>query len=143
MGLVSRHIQFQLYQQIELNGHGQVINAPIDLQLSEWDIVQPDLVIVLAANSIITPSKIKGIPDLVIEILSPTNRNHDLELKRQLYEQAHVPEYWIVDADEQFVLQHMLRDDGTFSPPNSHSSSIRFERSLVAADVDLTSVWAQ
>ena len=40
---VSRHIQFQLYQQIELKRHGQVFNAPIDLQLSETDVVQPDI----------------------------------------------------------------------------------------------------
>ena len=84
---VSRHILFQLYEQIELKKLGEVINSPIDLQLSLWDIVQPDIVVVLAANRIITTTKIKGVPDLVIEILSPSNRKHDLKLKKQLYEQ--------------------------------------------------------
>lgn len=37
---VSRHIQFQLYTQIELADLGKVINAPVDLQLSDHDIVQ-------------------------------------------------------------------------------------------------------
>jgi Uma2 family endonuclease len=44
---LSRRIQFQLYTQIELRGLGEVLNAPADLQLSEWDIVQPDLMVVL------------------------------------------------------------------------------------------------
>ena len=57
---VSRHIQFQLYEQIELTKLGEVINSPIDLQLSLWDVVQPDIVVVLAANRIITTTKIKS-----------------------------------------------------------------------------------
>ncbi len=58
---LSRRIQFQLYTQIELRGLGQVFNAPTDLQLSDSDIVQPDLIIVLSrVRNIITPKKIKG-----------------------------------------------------------------------------------
>ena len=64
---VSRHIQFQLYQQIELTDAGQVFDAPIDLQLSDTDVVQPDIVVVLKSNLIITPTRLKGVPDLVIE----------------------------------------------------------------------------
>ena len=44
---VSRLIQFQLTAQIEITGHGRVFNAPVDLQLSSTDIVQPDLVVVM------------------------------------------------------------------------------------------------
>ena len=56
---VSRHIQFQLYEQIELKKLGEVIDSPIDLQLSLWDVVQPDIVVVLAANRIITTTRSK------------------------------------------------------------------------------------
>ncbi len=60
---VSRRIQFQLYSAIELNDLGVVFNAPVDLQLSKHDIVQPDLVIVLhERRHILTPAKIKGVP---------------------------------------------------------------------------------
>lgn len=70
---ISRRIQFQLYTQIELKEHGVVINAPIDVQLTDRDIVQPDLVIVTRQRRhIMTPIKIKGVPDLLIEILSPS-----------------------------------------------------------------------
>ncbi len=135
---VSRRIQFQLYEQIELNGQGQVFDAPIDLQLSEHDIVQPDLVIVLNRDSqIITPTKIKGVPALVVEILSPSNSQHDTVRKRALYLKAKVPEYWIVDPGEHTVDQLLLIDD---------YSSSRFAVSIQptvidGVTVDLQKVW--
>ena len=45
---LSRRIKFQLYEQIELTHRGLVFNAPTDVQLSEIDIVQPDLLVILA-----------------------------------------------------------------------------------------------
>ena len=108
---VSRHLQLQLLLKIELAGLGVVINAPVDLQLSEHDIVQPDLVFVsLAKRWIITPTRIKGIPDLVVEILSPSNSKHDTKLKRTLYERCGVPEYWIVFPEDHQFLQLVLVD---------------------------------
>jgi Uma2 family endonuclease len=108
---VSRHLQFQLYQSIELKKLGVVINAPVDVQLSDHDIVQPDLVIVTREKKrILTPTKVKGIPDLLVEILSPFNAHYDLKIKRDLYQRAGVPEYWIVSPDEHQVLQLVLVD---------------------------------
>lgn len=138
---ISRHIQFQLYQQIELTKLGQVIDAPIDLQLSEVDVVQPDLVVVLAANRIITQTRIRGVPDLVIEILSPSNRKYDTELKKQLYEQFAVPEYWIVDPDECVVVRYRLNETGRFGQSTEFKDAITFEGVPGGAVVDLTRVW--
>ena len=135
---VSRHIQFQLYQQIELHGLGQVIDAPIDLQLGDTDIVQPDIVVVLNDRRIITTTKIKGIPDLVIEILSPSTREYDQQLKKRLYEQSQVPEYWIVDPEEQSIQQCLLGDGEKYST-STRADKIRFE--AANASVDLTKVW--
>lgn len=107
---ISRRIQFELYTQIELQHLGQVFDAPVDLQLGEHDIVQPDIVVVLSEHEkIITPSKIKGIPDLIIEILSPSTAEKDRVLKRRVYEASRVPEYWIVDPLEHHVTQ-LVRD---------------------------------
>ena len=138
---VSRHILFQLYEQIELKKLGEVINSPIDLQLSLWDIVQPDIVVVLAANRIITTTKIKGVPDLVIEILSPSNRRHDLKLKKQLYEQSALTEYWIVDPENQTVTKYCLGEGGTFPSPLVFTESITFDGIPGGAAVDLKRVW--
>ena len=136
---VSRHIKFQLYTQIELTGLGQVINSPIDLQLSNHDIVQPDLVIVTnQRKQIMTPTKIKGVPDLVVEILSPSNADYDLHTKRKLYQDAGVPEYWIAMPEEHQILQLVLCD-GRYTE-SLQSASITM-KAPPHATVDLTRVW--
>jgi Uma2 family endonuclease len=138
---VSRHMQFQLYQQLELSGLGQVINAPIDLQLSDCDVVQPDLVVVLNGNAIITSRGIQGIPDLVVEILSPSTSEHDQQLKLRLYEQARIPEYWIVDPEDKVVFQYHLTENSVYAAPLCQKDRIQFQRQSVTADVDLSTVW--
>ena len=47
----------------------------------------------------LTPLNVKGAPDLVIEIGSPSTRQRDETIKRHLYERAGVSEYWVVDPD--------------------------------------------
>ncbi len=108
---VSRHLQFQLFAAIELSGLGFVINAPVDVELSKHDVVQPDLVVVRKSqSSILIPTRVQGIPDLVIEILSPSHSDYDLSTKRQMYERCGVPEYWIVDPVEHKVIRLVLSD---------------------------------
>ena len=113
---VSRRLQFLLYAQIELTKRGVVINAPYDVQLFPHDILQPDLVVVLNDRQhIVTPTRIQGTPDLVVEILSPSTESRDRKLKRARYQAASVPEYWIVDPFEQQVEQLVLRE-GVYEP---------------------------
>ncbi len=137
---VSRKIQFQLFRQIEEGGLGEVYNAPTDLQFTEIDVVQPDLIVVLAARTrIITPKKIKGVPDLVVEIISPSTERNDRNLKKGLYERAGVPEYWIVDPEEHVVEQCVLRNDA-LELAGKHEESVAFQQ-LEGVTVDLTKVW--
>ena len=108
---VSKRLQHQLYMQVELAGLGLVFNAPVDVQLTEHDIVQPDLVVVLQHRTrMITPTQINGVPDLVVEILSPSTATTDTTLKKQLYERTGVAEYWIADPDNQRLECYRLSD---------------------------------
>jgi Uma2 family endonuclease len=60
--------------------------------------VQPDIVVLLLQSAAIGAGRgVQGAPDLLIEILSPSNRGHDVLTKRALYARAGVREYWIVD----------------------------------------------
>ena len=136
---VSRRIQFQLYSQIELANLGIVANAPVDVELTPHDIVQPDLVIVLEGRKIITPSKIKGVPDHVVEILSPSSDHNDRVLKLDLYEKVGVPEYWIVDPFEHEVQQCRLGQSGY--QRSVHSKSLRCDYLNGEIEVDLLAVW--
>lgn len=69
--------------------------SPIDVRLSEYDAVQPDLLVV-CDESQITSTHIEGPPTLVIEVLSPSTQRHDRVRKLRLYAAAGVKEYWIV-----------------------------------------------
>jgi Uma2 family endonuclease len=94
---------------IESRGLGRVWPAPVDVHLPSGDIVQPDLVFVRAERMAIVQDAIRGVPDLAIEVLSPTRPERDRIVKKQLFAQDGVGEYWIVDpqarALEVFVLE--------------------------------------
>ncbi|MDA8563060.1 Uma2 family endonuclease [Mariniblastus sp.] len=109
---LSSRIMYQLYTQIELKEIGVVFNAPVDVQLHDHSIVQPDLVVVLSENKeILTKPKIDGVPDLMIEILSPSNPKHDREIKMKLYLKSGIREYWIVDPMNEAIEQYQLQDE--------------------------------
>jgi Uma2 family endonuclease len=115
---VSKRLQHQLYTQVELAGLGVVFNAPVDVQLGEYDIVQPDLVVVLKERAqMITHPKINGVPDLVVEILSPSTAEIDRSLKKRIYERAGVGEYWIADPESRRLEQYRLVDGVYHSVP--------------------------
>src|SRR5262245_34162211 len=124
---VSRWIQFQLFGQIEVPALGEVVDSPMDLVLSETDIVQPDLIVVLKKNRpIITPKHIRGAPDLIVEITSPTTEKRDLELKKNLYQSFSVPEYWVVLTDQDTVEKYIL-EAGIYRLAGRFSDSIEFD----------------
>jgi Uma2 family endonuclease len=85
-------------------GVGHVFFAPLDTLLSPHDVVEPDLLFVSNARAeILTAPNVKGAPDLLVEVLSPSNRRHDEVLKLGLYERAGATEYWLVDPEAETV----------------------------------------
>lgn len=86
-------------------GHGRLFFAPIGVEFPDTDEgVQPDILFVSTERlSIVTEDWIRGAPDLVIEILSPSTARRDRTVKRHLYERQGVAEYWIVDPDAKQV----------------------------------------
>jgi len=97
--LVSR-LNHLLVAYLEARPIGVAFPAPCDVLLSDHDIVQPDLLVVLEGGTArITEKNVQGPPDLVIEILSPGTAARDRDLKRKRYEHFGVREYWLVDPD--------------------------------------------
>ena len=81
-----------------LLGLGELFIAPFDVILSVTNVVQPDLFFISNARShIITEDNIRGAPDLVVEILSPSTAGYDRMTKRDLYARHGVGEYWLID----------------------------------------------
>lgn len=81
--------------------------APTDVVLDDYNIVQPD-VLVVCNKSRITDANIQGAPDLVIEVISPSNSFMDKKLKLELYERFGVPEYLLVDPVGDLVERYRL-----------------------------------
>ena len=97
---ISSNLQGILFDFVKKHNIGIVLSAPTDVVFSEMDVVQPDLLLVSRGReSIITENNIQGAPDLVVEILSESTRRTDEHIKRKLYEQHGVREYWIIDPD--------------------------------------------
>jgi len=85
-------------------GLGIILTAPLDVIFSRNVVMQPDLIFVSEARRAeIIRERITGAPDLVIEILSPTSSQRDLNQKRKLYARHGVAEYWIVDPDDETI----------------------------------------
>jgi Uma2 family endonuclease len=79
---------------------GQVFSAPLDVLLSPFDIVEPDLFVVTGDQTdILTEKNVQGPPALVIEVLSKSTRKRDAQIKRRLFERTGVREYWLVDPE--------------------------------------------
>ena len=93
---VSRKLQQALMTQLEDPGIAQVFDAPVDVILTDTDVVEPDLVIIRDPERV-SLRGIEGAPDVIIEILSPFNPERDRYLKKALYARCGVPEYLIVD----------------------------------------------
>jgi len=93
---------------------GEVIISPYDVYLDETNnAVQPDIIVVLNENiKIIDPrGHIHGVPDILVEVLSSHNRDHDQKLKKDLYERFRVQEYWIVDPENKSTTVYALENN--------------------------------
>ena len=90
---------------------GDVIIAPFDVVLSPTNVLQPDVLFVSnSQRSIITAKNIQGSPELVVEIISPSSANMDREVKRTIYAEHGVREYWLVDPDARTISVMALRN---------------------------------
>ncbi len=79
---------------------GRVFLSPVDVVLSFHDIVVPDLIFIAGDQTgIMTEKNIQGAPALVVEVLSKSTRKRDTQIKRRLFEQVGVREYWLVDPE--------------------------------------------
>lgn len=89
--------------------------APTDIVLDEHNVVQPDVFLVCDRNKI-TELNIRGAPDLIIEIVSPSTERKDRREKKNLYEKFGVPEYIIVFPDAEYLERYIMCRDAYQMP---------------------------
>ena len=96
--LIAGNLFAALRQFVRSHRAGVVYHAPLDVVLSDETVVEPDILFVSQARlAIVGEKNITAAPDLVVEVLSESNRRFDEVTKRKLYETYGVEEYWVVD----------------------------------------------
>lgn len=121
---------------------GEVFISPIDVLLGDHDIVQPDIVFVARDQSTIVAAKnIKGSPDLLVEILSPSNTERDIRDKRNIYSRSGVDWYWIVNPEDGTVLE-LQRVDAAYAEISRPARRMQFTPKLFPGlSIDMNSLW--
>lgn len=112
--VILMELAFSFRTQIEACGRDcLVLFAPTDVQIAKdlFTMVQPDLMVV-CDREVLTRRRVVGAPDLLVEILSPSTKALDHEIKWKKYKETGVREYWIVDPDKRKIYVYTFEDLG-------------------------------
>jgi Uma2 family endonuclease len=112
---VHQQILFALSEMIVLynmkDRQGQWMYAPMDVKFDDGNVVQPDILYIAEDRKAdIIKDRVEGAPDLIIEILSPSNAYYDLRQKKDIYEKYGVKEYIIIDPVQENADLYILKD---------------------------------
>ncbi|WP_373893622.1 type II toxin-antitoxin system prevent-host-death family antitoxin [Virgibacillus natechei] len=124
------------------------LTSPFDITFFKEEdnvcVVQPDIVIICDKDNLDEKGNYKGIPTLVVEVLSPSTRSKDMLKKLELYKQCGVNEYWIVDPINEHILVYALEDNDIVNSKTYSKSARQAVRSGVFEELeaDLQDVFA-
>jgi Uma2 family endonuclease len=125
----------------------QVFASPLDVRpfpqedRKDDTVVQPDLLVVCDSAKL-SKGSVDGAPDLVIEILSPSNGQKELFLKFQIYLDAGVREYWVIDGEGKQVQVHVYEDGHYISSVYKEDAVIPVSI-LPPLSIDLKTLWGR
>jgi Uma2 family endonuclease len=127
-----------------------IYHAPFDVRLTVFDktkdkeiltVVQPDICMICDEKKLDKRGCL-GSPDLIVEIQSPGNTKREMKDKFELYEEAGVREYWIVDSVQNFVLIYYLNEAGKYIGTKPYSQEEIFNSVIFPElEIDLNKVF--
>lgn len=124
-GTPHQEIREEVYaffrEHIFLKRRGLVFPGPLDVELAPDTVVQPDVFVVLKEHlDRVQEKRVIGNPDLAVEVVSPSSATYDRMVKYRAYEQAGVPEYWLVNSRKQTIEVFVLEEGRYRSPGAFH-----------------------
>jgi Uma2 family endonuclease len=131
----------------------RVFAAPLDVRLfpeedlSDDTVVQPDILVVCDSAKL-GKGSVNGPPDLVMEIMSPSNSQKEMFLKFEKYLNAGVREYWVLEPEEKKVQVHVLQEGSPSRGEGVYLSSIYKKDAVIPVSIlpplsiDLKTLWA-
>jgi len=140
-GILGR-LYVKIWGFIKGKGLGEVLPSPFDVILSEDTVVQIDIVFISKENlKNIREGRLFGVPDLVVEIVSPTSYYRDRYEKFRIYEDAGIKEYWLVYPGEKAIEVWALKE-GKYELYSIASSEGKVKsKVLEGLEVDLKEVF--
>ncbi len=106
----ARELFLVIHQHVHIRKLGRGFFAPLDIVLDAENTVEPDVVFISKANAgIIHRRAVFGVPDLLVEIVSPASVRRDRYEKKDLYARFGVKEYWIGDPANRALEIHTLQ----------------------------------
>jgi Uma2 family endonuclease len=97
---------------IENQQLGEVNFAPYDVILNKSNVAQPDIFFIAKANvGRVSTKGYEGVPDLTVEIISPSSHYRDTVEKKALYERFGVKEYWLIDPANRVIEVFSLQNN--------------------------------
>jgi Uma2 family endonuclease len=111
---LSANLHYELMHFVKKSKLGLVLAAPIDVEFDNLDVMQPDLLFISNERMTIIENnrKIKGAPDLVVEILLDGNSPKEMNYKKFVFENNEVSEYWLVNLAKKTLIQYENTDIG-------------------------------
>jgi len=140
--MVSLRLASRMLSFVDENDLGWVFEAPFDVLFTDTDVTQPDILFILREREhILTHANVRGAPDLIVEILSPSSSTRDWRNKRELYASHGVREYWIVDPTNRIV-SILLLQDGVLEIDQTHTEDDTATSTVMEGfSVDLDSIF--
>ena len=128
-------------EQIAETAKAWIFVAPLDVNLFDHSVAQPDILYISAARRRIIEERIEGAPDLVVEVLSPGTARRDRGEKLRLYAEAGVREFWIFDAPERQI--EFLRNEGGQFMVALPEGGVYHSRALPEISLDVAGFWRE
>jgi len=143
---IHQQILFDLSEIIVLyniaNGRkGRWMYSVMDVKFDEGNVLQPDVLYILEERKDIIKDRVEGPPDLIIEILSPSNAYYDLRQKKNIYEKYGVKEYIVVDPIEQSVELYAQKEGIYYLHQKAQNNEILTSLLLPGFDIDLAKIF--
>jgi Uma2 family endonuclease len=102
------NLYFLIRSYLQARPIGEVFGVPVDVIISKFDVVEPDLQYISNARApeLLSGNWVTGAPDLIVEIASKSTRKRDNTIKYKFYERINVLEYWTIDPETEVVRVH-------------------------------------
>jgi Uma2 family endonuclease len=124
-----------------ITGTGEVLISPVDVHLGEASVLQPDVLWLAPDTTVemVEGKYLRGAPELVIEVLSPSTEKVDRAEKFHLYQQHGVGEYWLVSPAGRFV-EVYRREEGKFVRLGVFGAGEQFESAVLGKTIPVSGI---